>query len=227
MVDDSKTELAIALLKGAVSAVPFVGGVIAEVGDLYLNPLEKRKATWTSEIATAVAEIEEKYSLVARDLQDNDEFISFLYQATRIAIKNHQKEKIESLRNAIVSSTAPNGPPEDLKFQYLRYVDELSPTHIKMLTILNKHAGQFARFTKLEQVFSKLKEQIPSLERGTFRTFLGDLSSRHLVLHEDLEELQEHASHKSYLMLEKSKERPLEITPLGRNFITFIHAAAL
>jgi hypothetical protein len=51
------TEAAAALLKGAVSAIPFVGGVISEVGNLYLNPLEKRKQQWMYEVSVAIEEI--------------------------------------------------------------------------------------------------------------------------------------------------------------------------
>ena len=47
---DQKTEVVGALLKGAVSAVPFVGGVIAEVGNLYLNhsKSESKSGCWRS-----------------------------------------------------------------------------------------------------------------------------------------------------------------------------------
>jgi hypothetical protein len=47
---DPKSELAAALVKGAVSAIPLAGIVISEVANLYLNPLEKRKQSWTIEV---------------------------------------------------------------------------------------------------------------------------------------------------------------------------------
>ena len=47
---DPKAELAAALVESAVSAIPIAGGVISEVGNLYLNPLEKRKQVWMNEV---------------------------------------------------------------------------------------------------------------------------------------------------------------------------------
>lgn len=225
--DNPAAEAAAAVLKGAVSAVPIVGGVVAEVGNLYLNPLEKRKQRWVTEVTSAINEINNRFSILPGQLQENDQFISFLYHATILALKNHQQSKIDALRNAVVSSVDPKGLDEDLKLQFLRYVDELSVTHLSMLACLDKHAGQFARMNKLEQVHFKLQSYMgASLDRVAFRSFLHDLDSRFLVQLGDLEELPEYASKQSYLLLEESKERQIGVTSLGQAFLSFIRYAA-
>ena len=221
---DPKIEAAAAILKGAVSAVPFVGGLIAEVGNLYLNPLEKRKQQWMAEVAHAIEEIHRRHSLLPESLQNDEKFVSFLYQATILALKNHQRQKITALRGALVSVASPEQISEDLAFQFLRYIDELSVTHLSMLACLDKHAGQFAPMEKLELVYDKIQLYLDTaIERVAFRSFLHDLDARFLIRLGDLEDLPEYASRKSFLEDEESKQRQLEVTSLGRSFLSFIN----
>lgn len=218
-----KSEAVAAILKGAVSAIPFVGGIISEIGNLYLNPLEKRKQQWMVEVGQAIEDINMRYSIRPESLLNDDRFISFLYQATILALKNHQRQKIIALRSAIVSVAMPQQVSEDLAFQFLRYIDDLSVTHMSMLACLNTHAGQFARMEKLEQVYSKLQSYLDdSIERVAFRSFLHDLETRFLIRIGDLDELSEYASKESFLLTEESTKRPLEVTSLGRSFLSFI-----
>jgi hypothetical protein len=92
-----------------------------------------------------------------------------------------------------------------------------------MLACLDKHAGQFARLEKLEPVYSKLQKYLDTLiERAPFRSFLHDLDARFLIRLGDLEEFPEYASRESFLLVEESKKRPLEVTALGRSFLLFI-----
>jgi hypothetical protein len=226
--DPDEAELGVAVLKGIFSLVPGIGPLAAELAGLYLNPLEPRKQAWIAEVSSALNEIKERFALLPESLQSNEAFISFLYQATTIALKNHQREKIRALRNALVSVATPPGHyADDAAFQFLRYIDELTPTHLTMLACFDKHAGQFARETTLETVYEKLcsfcRER---LDRGLFRSFLTDLNARLLVLSQDLDDLPEFASRKDHLLLESSATRPLQVTALGRSFLSFIEASA-
>lgn len=221
--DKSEAEIAAALLKGAVSAIPIVGGVISEVGNLYLNPLEKRKKHWMNEVCRALEDIQNRFSRLPASLESDEAFVSFLYQATILALKNHQREKLEALRNALVSAADPESVSEDLRFQFLRCIDELSVTHLRLLTGLEKHAGQLARLEQLEQVYGKFQSLTGlSLERAVFRSFLQDLDARFLIRIGDVDDFPEYASKVSHLLLERSKKRHLEVTDLGRHFLSFV-----
>jgi hypothetical protein len=222
--ENSKEETIAAIAKGAVSIIPIVGGIVSEVGNLYLNPIEKRKQRWVNEVTLAINEINQQFAILPEQLEMDERFISFLYQTTILALKNHQKEKINSLRNALVSSANPNEIGEDVAFQFLRYIDELTPSHLHLLACLNKHIGQFARFENLEQVYGKFSE-LSSLhiDRTTFRSFLHDLDARFLIRIGDLEDLPEFASKISFRVTESSSTKTLEVTSLGRMFLDFIH----
>ncbi len=218
-----KAELTVAIATGIVAAIPWFGGVIAEVGNLYLNPLEKRKQVWMNEVSLAIEEIQERFSLLPESLEEDDAFISFLYQATVLALRNHQQEKIDALRNALVSSADPTRSSEDLVFQFLRYIDELSVTHLQILADLDKHAGQFARLDQFDQIYDRFQTLMgQSIDRPVFRTFVQDLDVRFLIRIGDIDEFSEYASQLSLLELENSKKRPLEVTTLGREFLSFV-----
>jgi hypothetical protein len=221
--NDSKVEAAAALLKGAVSAIPFVGGVVAEVGNLYLNPLERRKQRWTVEVSLALNAIQDRFALLPEDLSKNEAFISFLYQATISALKTHQAEKLVALRNGLVASLNETRLSQDLSFQFLRFIDELSVSHLSILRMLEKHRERFVGLGDLQQVHQTLNGLLDvPLEAGAFRSFLQDLDNRFLIRVEDLEDLPDYASKKSTMLREESETRWLAVTPLGSAFLAFI-----
>jgi hypothetical protein len=85
-----------------------------------LNPLEKRRQQWSYEVFLAIEEIKARFSLLPESLETNERFVSFLYQATIVALKNHQREKIQALKNALVSAADPASESEDIAFQFLK-----------------------------------------------------------------------------------------------------------
>jgi len=218
-----KAEAAAALLKGAVSGIPFAGSLISEVGNLYLNPLEKRKREWMNEVCRAIEEIQNQFSRIPKSLEKDEAFISFLYQTTILALKNHQREKLRALSNGLISAADPEGVPEDVVFQFIRFIDNLSVTHLKILDRIEKHAGQIARIETLEQVYGEFQSLTSlSLDRGIFRSFIQDLDAMFLLRIGDIDDFPEYATKRETIVTEQSKTRPLHVTELGRKFLLFI-----
>jgi hypothetical protein len=221
---DQKTEVIAALLKGGISSTfPLAGGIFAEIGNLYLNPLEKRKQRWMIEVSTAIEEIRTRFSLMQQDLEENESFISFLLQVTDIALKNHQDMKINALRNALISSANPSNTKEDLSFQFLRYIDELSVTHLKILSYFASNIEDFVCMESLEEVYVKIKQNLMDIDRYEFRAFLQDLDSKFLLKIEDLNDLSEYATKRVYRVCMESQNRSLEVTDLGTEFLKFLN----
>lgn len=150
-------EATAALVKGAVSAVPLFGGVLSELGNVLLNPLERRKQAWMLEVSTALNSILEQHHLQLADLQNDEQFISFLYQATGAALRTHQAIKLQALRNALTNSVVPGKYDGDLGLLYLRYIDELTPSHLLCLSSLEQDQAQYASHTSLAQVITTLR----------------------------------------------------------------------
>lgn len=66
-------------------------------------------------------------------LAENENFISTVTYASIIAIRNHQEEKLEALRNAVLNTALSPLVEEDLQHMFLNFVDELTPWHLKIL----------------------------------------------------------------------------------------------
>lgn len=125
--------------KSVLSVVPVAGGpLVALFENIFTAPLNKRKQEWFEELAGVVTEIQEKIEdMTPEKLSQNEMFITAALQASQIAIRNHKKEKIEALRNALCNSVLPTAPSEDKQLIFLRLIDELTPWHLRLLGLLN------------------------------------------------------------------------------------------
>lgn len=219
---DSKIEAAAAVAKGLVSIIPFIGGLTSEIGNLYFNPLEKRKQKWTEEVSAALNQIREELHLLPEQLQENEGFISVLYQASEMAMRNHQTEKLSALRNALVASAVP-GRDYDLKLKMLRFIDELSIAHIRVLGVFLLHANYFSGYTELDQVFFTVRDFLKDpLDRVMFRLIVQDLDARFLIVLGDVEDFEEFKSKKQTLVGGASGFQSMFVTELGISFLAYI-----
>ena len=222
---DPNAELAMAIAKGALSSIPYAGGVIAEVANLYLNPLEKRKEAWAKRAQQAIEEIHERFARLPESLLDDEMFISSLYQLSDLAIKNHQQEKLELLRNAIVSAANPERASDDLILQFIRYVDELSVSHLRVLTELDKCPEVLESADRFEEIYAHLQMQSGApLDCTVFRSFVQDLDAKFLIRIGDIDDFPQFATKVTKIVTEESSKRPLEVTDLGRMFLSFVRS---
>ncbi|MBE1426856.1 hypothetical protein H4684_003534 [Desulfomicrobium macestii] len=219
--EETVKEVAVALVKGALQATPLVGGLLAEVMNLFVNPAEKRTERWLAEVLSTIEKLQKELRVVPEVLQNDERFISFLYQATQIALRNHRVEKIRALRNALEATAIGNMPEEDIAFQFLKFIDEFSLMHLRLLDFINKHAMQ-GRVT-LEQVLSQFEIYLgASIERAHFRAVIKDLELRSLILAGDVQDLPEFATQQNAVFTDDFEPKPLCVTSLGQSFLEFI-----
>jgi hypothetical protein len=218
---DPKVENIAAILKGLVSFIPG-GGILAEVGDVNLNPLRKRQYRWMVEAAKAIQQIEERLDRNVESLMLDEAFQSFLIEISIIAVKTHQKEKLNALRNALISVADPKRVDEDACFQFIRYIGELSPTHLKILSHWKHSAEHPYRATSLEmmhasfEIFEKLE-----IDRSAYRTYVQDLSARFLIVISQLDDFHEFDI-KFVIESEGRFHKTPIITTIGKQFMSFI-----
>lgn len=131
------------LTRAGLSAIPIVGGPAAELFSMILfPPLTRRRDEWVQSIADGLTELEEKVEgFKIEDLSDNEAFVTTLMQASQVAIRNHQKEKLESLRSAVLNAALPSSPEEDLQALFLELVDTLTAWHLRVLKLLDDPIG--------------------------------------------------------------------------------------
>jgi hypothetical protein len=130
-----------------VNLVPMVGSTVAVALMTALDRnLNKRRERWLTELAEAVEELRQRFDGFNPDaLADNGVFVDAVVTATRTVDRTSQQEKIDVLRNAVLNSAMPGAPDQDIQQLYFGLIEDLTPTHIRLLTLLNDPPGWFDR----------------------------------------------------------------------------------
>ena len=128
-----------ATFKGLVSSIPFAGGALSVLFDtVFSAPIDKRKKEWLLSLDEAIKELTIKVDgLTPESLRENEVFISVAMQASQIALKNHQKEKLEALSNAVFNAVIMTSINENKALIFTRIIDEITPLHIQLLSFLD------------------------------------------------------------------------------------------
>lgn len=128
-----------AIVKSITSAIPTAGGPLSVMLEtIFSPPIERRREKWFKQLAEVVSELEQQVAnLSTETLSQNEIFVTIALQATQIALRNHQDEKLQALRGAVLHAALPNGPDEQLQLMFLHFVDELSPAHLSLLALFN------------------------------------------------------------------------------------------
>jgi len=126
------------LTKGALGTIPVIGSLAAEVfGLLVTPPLDKRRAEWMNEVAQKLKDLEIKQQINFEELQQNDQFIDVVLQATTYALKTSEKEKIKAFQNAIMNTAVGEAPNETISQIFLNQLDSFTIWHIKILKFID------------------------------------------------------------------------------------------
>ncbi len=128
-----------AIVKGIISAIPMAGGSLSVIFEnIFTTPLDKRKKEWFQSLADAIEELTKKVDdITPESLSKNEIFISVSMQATQIALRNHQQEKLNALKNAVKNSANPISIDENKVLMFTRIIDDMTPLHLKILKFLN------------------------------------------------------------------------------------------
>lgn len=125
--------------KVGLNFVPIVGGGLAEIFEtVFSAPIDKRKEEWLKTLAVTIDDLCAKVDgLTPEKLSNNSEFISVFLQASNIAIRTHNKEKLKALNAAVKNSILRKDLDESKKMIFLRLVDQMTPLHIKVFHFLS------------------------------------------------------------------------------------------
>ena len=131
-------------VKAGIASIPVVGAAASELFTVILAPpLETRRVEWMNDVAERLKELEERGELNLEDLQDNETFITTVMQASQAAIRNHQSEKREALRNAVLNAALPHAPEESLQQHFINQVDTFTVWHIRLLDLFKDPSAWF------------------------------------------------------------------------------------
>jgi hypothetical protein len=216
----SKGDIAHAIARGALSSVPIAGGAISVLfEEVFQRPLEKRRLTWISTLAEVVEELSQRVEgFDASRLAENEMFLTSAVQASQIAQRTHQSEKLDALRNAVQNAALPNAPDDDQQLIYLRLIDHLTTWHLRILALFDGPEGWFKEHSEKRANASSgssvLESAYPELrgQRGFYDQLVSDLQSEGLI------------SNGSFLhaMMTPHGAMASRTTPSGKAFLRFI-----
>ncbi len=184
--------------KAILSVLPF-GGPLVELFGAYLTPTYVRRRDWwlqtiADDVATLCAKVE---GLSPESLFKNEAFYSGFFQASRIALQTHRKEKLEALRNALLNMAIATHPDEDQQAMFLAHIETLTPSHIRVL--------RFYRNPR-EETYPEFRIRTAFVKR-----LAHDLEARGLV---NFKRARDNFTPLS----------PVTVTELGAQFLAFIQA---
>jgi hypothetical protein len=144
--EPTKVDFALGTARVALAAIPVVGGSITEVMSRVLAPaIARRRDTWLKELADGLDEAERKIDeFKIGNLQNDEAFVSAVIEATRSAISTHKSEKRTALRNALLHIALHRSTDEDQQQIFLRYIDELTSWHLRILAFFRNPSQYLA-----------------------------------------------------------------------------------
>lgn len=134
-------------MDAGIAAIPVVGGTLQVLVDTVLAPsLSKRRDKWFAELGALVEELRRRTDEQNLEfLAGNEEFVSAVAEASRIAMGTHLDEKLHLLKNCLLHmALSTSGTGDDfMSLRFLRFVEELSPEHFVILQYLDNPSAWF------------------------------------------------------------------------------------
>lgn len=174
-------DVAHALAKAGLSALPVIGGPAVELFQAIVQPpLEKRREEWMHEVGMRLQELEGR-GLDLATLRQNPQFISAVMQASQAALRTHKEEKLVALRNALINVARGQAPDETVQHLLLSFVDELSEMHLRILKVF--HSPESPPGLSMGGLSNVLEYNIPSLrnQQELYNQLWRDLYIRGLI----------------------------------------------
>jgi len=197
-------------------------------GDLFAllipTPFERRWAGWMERCEMRFRHLAARdHELFAR-LRNNEEFISVFIAASQAAVRTHHGQKRVMLASAAVNAANGAGIAVDLQLMFIRFVDELTPGHFRLLDLFAEHEEVMARLSGYEPLRQfVLSVAPPAMSPPEFKLLCNDLQSRVLVRFSEALDDFGGLAVVNALATEGSGIGPkVAVTDLGRSFLAFV-----
>lgn len=123
--------------KGLAGMLPGLGPLVSEIFSMVIMPpLQRRRTKWMNDITERLMELEAHNKIEFGDLAKNEQFTDIILEATSVALKTSQQEKIEALRNAVLNTAIGVAPDETISKIFLNQLDRFTVWHIKILDLI-------------------------------------------------------------------------------------------
>lgn len=181
-----KGDIAHAIVRAGLAAIPYIGGPAVELfQQLVQPPLDRRRTEWMESVGEKLKELSDR-GIDIQVLGQREEFVSAVMHASQIALRAHQAEKRDALRNAVFNVAAGQSPRDALEHMFFEWIDSLSVLHLEILKLFQDPAPN--PDISAGSLSSVLEYNMPQL-RGHGHVYVQvwrDLYSRGLVNTEGL-----------------------------------------
>ena len=220
-------DLLYAAVNAMLSPLPFAPSIFEA---LLKSPMEQRRLVWEKKITEAVNTLTKQNNLSIEALSSDERFVSVALHSTAIAIKNHQQEKITALANAVVNSAIVDREDSDefLDLLFIRYIDELTPFHFRLLAFFVSLGKEFTGINSYPLLFDLVNKQLTiSANRDEFILIVNDLAGKGLIrISRDVEDFEDLYKANSLLLESTDDSLPrMVVTDIGIKFTEFISKA--
>ncbi len=175
--------------RALIGSVPVFGSSGLELFNaVFEPPISRRRDEWLDSLATLLALVEKQVDgFKIEHLKDDEQFITAVMQATQSAIRTHQQEKLDALRNAVMNVALHTSPDEDVQLMFLGLIDKFSPWHLRVLIHFHENPPSWMLGSDpayLAHAFPELLEQVEEGLGGRvefFQQIVHDLERSGLI----------------------------------------------
>jgi hypothetical protein len=132
------------------------------------SPANHRSDKFLLSLVEAIIEIQDKVESFSAD---SPIFQTALISALGTAIRHHQEQELEALRNTVLNAGLPNAPEADIQRMFLNWLDEFTSWHLMLLKYL--HEGTY---NDLQVVQDDIE-----VKRPFYNQVLQDLNAKGLI----------------------------------------------
>jgi hypothetical protein len=191
--------------------------------------LNSRSNDWMESIAEDLESLEKQVpGFNAEIALHNPVFFTSFLEAAEIAIRTHQEEKLEALRNAVMNAALQSAPEDAIQLILLNLIDGLTALHIRVLMFLDDPSRYIARnnikgpgsggiTNKTVSIYTWLEWPFPELrgQEALAKRVVLDLLGMQLLTGADIFPYYSYAAHHTH--------GPLT-TDWGKQLIKFINS---
>ena len=156
-IKPSAQDYAFKLVKGAIGAVPFVGGLLGELLDIAIVPHQQRKLTeWFEYVDYTLNELLKSGTKSKEQIFNDEQFLSVFQKTSRIYVNNFEEQKKLLLQSYLKASIIKE-IQIDKRDIFLKIIDELSQSQLLILKVIyeNETSDKYLYQNKLEEILSE------------------------------------------------------------------------
>lgn len=196
---------------GLLGLVPGAGGWLsAGFQKVFAQQEQNRLNAYLANLAAVINRLTETVEgLTAEQLASTPEFYDAAVTAARIATATASEQKQRALRNALFHLGSEGAPDTDLRMVFIRYIDELTDTHVRVLQYFASAGGEYIHLDDTNSITGSEAASQP---------FVADLQTRGMI--EERPIITRHGG--GMTMFANAAQGGSRITSIGTQFLEFI-----